>query len=56
VYDPLAPYQWRSFRAQKPELQNTRPPQLVLILLLVPKLLLHGIPIKATVKNLNQAQ
>jgi hypothetical protein len=41
VYDPLAPYQLRPFRAQKSE-------PLVPILLLVPKSLLHCIPITAT--------
>jgi len=47
---------WRPFRAQKSELPNTRPPQLVPILLLVPKLLLHGIPITATAYDIHNAQ
>ena len=47
---------WRPFRAQKSELPTTRPSQLVLILLLVPKSLLHGIPITATAQDLHHVQ
>ncbi len=47
---------WRPFRAHKSELMTTRAPQLLLILLLVPKLLLHGIPITATAQDLHHAQ
>ena len=47
---------WRPFRSQKSELPSTRPTQLVPILLLVPKSLLHGIPITATAQDLHNAQ
>ena len=42
---------WRPLRAQKSELPTTRPPQLVPILLLVPKSPLHGIPITAAAQD-----
>jgi hypothetical protein len=42
---------WRPFRAQKSKLLATLPPQLVPIVLLVPKSLLHGIPVTATAQH-----
>ena len=47
---------WRPFRTQKSELPTTHPPQLLPILLLVPKSLLHGIPITATALDIHCAQ
>ena len=47
---------WRPFHTQKSELLTAHPPQLVPILLLVPKLLLHGTPITATAHDIHHAQ
>ena len=54
----LLPRTYRMAAIPRPKIitSTTRPPQLVPILLLVPKSLLHGIPITATAQELHHAQ